>query len=387
MTMGKYAGKGTELRGTAWQFPEAAAGRLLFMHFIRQLCCRNRQRGKSVENKEEHMAIFEGAGVAIITPFHEDGSVNYEKFGEHIEAQIAGGTDAIIVCGTTGEASTLTHEEHLEVIRFCVEQTAGRIPVIAGTGSNCTESAVWMSKEAQEVEEDGFEMPDEIETNILVGDLFEITDGEITHRLLCGDSTDSDAVAKLMNEQKADLVFTDPDFSMPFDLLKEAYSNAVIFSKGFGFWVCADKQAVQLAMNDFDNFSHFFIQDFRQATMVSGTQAMTRHVMICKFGNRKMNNLKDGFRTILEIATLRTTKDHEKLPMQKRVELPAAFIEHYMDKGNIVLDLFGHSGSTMVAAQQLGVNCYMQELEPKYCQSILDRMQSLDENILINKVA
>lgn len=79
--MGKYAGKGTELRETAWQFPEAAAGRLLFMHFIRQLCCRSRQRRKSVENKEEHMAIFEGAGVAIITPFHEDGSVNYENSG------------------------------------------------------------------------------------------------------------------------------------------------------------------------------------------------------------------------------------------------------------------------------------------------------------------
>lgn len=101
------------------------------------------------------MAIFTGAGVAIITPFHEDGSVNYEKFAEHIEAQIAGGTDAIVVCGTTGEASTLTHEEHLDVIRFCVEKTAGRIPVIAGTGSNCTETAVYLSKEAEKAGADG----------------------------------------------------------------------------------------------------------------------------------------------------------------------------------------------------------------------------------------
>ena len=101
------------------------------------------------------MAIFEGAGVAIITPFHEDGSVNYEKFGEHIEAQIAGGTDAIIVCGTTGEASTLTHEEHLDVIRYCVKKTAGRIPVIAGTGSNCTETAVFLSQEAEKAGVDG----------------------------------------------------------------------------------------------------------------------------------------------------------------------------------------------------------------------------------------
>lgn len=101
------------------------------------------------------MAIFTGAGVAIVTPFHEDGSVNYEKFGEHIEAQIAGGTDAIIVCGTTGESSTLTHEEHVEVIRYCVEKTAGRIPVIGGTGSNCTQTAIYLSQEAQKAGVDG----------------------------------------------------------------------------------------------------------------------------------------------------------------------------------------------------------------------------------------
>lgn len=95
------------------------------------------------------MAIFKGAGVAIVTPFHEDGSVNYEKFEELVEEQIAGGTDAVIVCGTTGEASTLTHEEHLDLIRFCVEKVKGRIPVIAGTGSNCTQTAVYLSTEAE----------------------------------------------------------------------------------------------------------------------------------------------------------------------------------------------------------------------------------------------
>lgn len=95
------------------------------------------------------MAIFTGAGVAIVTPFHEDGSVDYEKFGDVIEYQIANGTDAIIVCGTTGEASTLTHEEHLEVIRYCAEKVNHRIPVIAGTGSNCTETAIYLSQEAE----------------------------------------------------------------------------------------------------------------------------------------------------------------------------------------------------------------------------------------------
>ena len=79
------------------------------------------------------MAIFEGAGVAIITPFHTDGSIDYDKFGEVIEQQIANQTDAIIVCGTTGESATMTHEEHLDVIRYCVEKVAHRIPVVALT--------------------------------------------------------------------------------------------------------------------------------------------------------------------------------------------------------------------------------------------------------------
>ncbi len=97
------------------------------------------------------MSVFKGAAVAITTPFNEDGSVDYESFGKHIEQQIEGGTDAIVVCGTTGEASTLTHEEHLECIKFCVEKVNGRIPVIAGTGSNCTETAVYLSTEAEKL--------------------------------------------------------------------------------------------------------------------------------------------------------------------------------------------------------------------------------------------
>lgn len=101
------------------------------------------------------MAIFKGAGVAIVTPMKADGEVNYEKFGELIEFQIANGTDAIIVCGTTGESATLSHEEHLAVIKYCAEKVAGRIPVVAGTGSNCTETAVYLSQEAEKYGVDG----------------------------------------------------------------------------------------------------------------------------------------------------------------------------------------------------------------------------------------
>lgn len=101
------------------------------------------------------MAIFEGAGVALITPMKEDGSVNYTKLKELLEFQIANATDAIIICGTTGEASTLSEEEHLECIRYTCEVVAGRIPVIAGTGSNCTASAIYLSKEAGKCGADG----------------------------------------------------------------------------------------------------------------------------------------------------------------------------------------------------------------------------------------
>ncbi len=96
------------------------------------------------------MAIFKGAGVAIVTPMNADESVNYEKLNELIDEQIEGGTDAIIICGTTGESATLTVEEHLKTIKACIDHVNHRVPVIAGTGSNCTRDAVAMSKEAQD---------------------------------------------------------------------------------------------------------------------------------------------------------------------------------------------------------------------------------------------
>ncbi|MBP3544091.1 MAG: dihydrodipicolinate synthase family protein, partial [Lachnospiraceae bacterium] len=101
------------------------------------------------------MAIFKGAGVAIVTPFTSDNQVDYDKLGELIDFQVENGTDCIIICGTTGEASTLTHEEHLDCIRYAVKKTAGRIPVVAGTGSNCTETAIYLSKEAEKAGADG----------------------------------------------------------------------------------------------------------------------------------------------------------------------------------------------------------------------------------------
>jgi len=97
------------------------------------------------------MTIFKGAGTAIITPFSPDFTIHYDKLDELLNEQIQEGIDAIIICGTTGESATMTEKEHLEAITFAVERVKGRVPVVAGTGSNCTATAIQLTKEAESV--------------------------------------------------------------------------------------------------------------------------------------------------------------------------------------------------------------------------------------------
>lgn len=101
------------------------------------------------------MTIFKGAGVAVITPFHEDGSIHYDRLAELIDYHCENGTDAIVICGTTGESATMTEAEHVECIKFTIEQTKKRLPVIAGTGSNCTKTAIELSTQAARAGADG----------------------------------------------------------------------------------------------------------------------------------------------------------------------------------------------------------------------------------------
>lgn len=253
--------------------------------------------------------------------------------------------------------------------------------------------------EPMEAKEDDYAMPDEVETDIVLGDLFEI--GE--HRLLCGDSTDSDAVARLMNGEKADMVFTDPPYGVSyqsnmrtktdkFDVIEndnvfitEWINNLPLFSKGFVFvWT-----------------SWKVLKEWMEFCEPIGDLS---NLIIWDKGGGGIGDLKKTFSTDFEVALVynrgaeikgkrigsvwSVNKDGASSylhPTQKPIALSAMAIENVSLKNDLVLDLFLGSGSTMVAAHQLKRKCYGMELDPKYCQVIIDRMRKLDPDIKIKR--
>lgn len=237
------------------------------------------------------------------------------------------------------------------------------------------------AEEKLEAEEDNFEVPDIIETDIVIGDLFEI--GE--HKLLCGDSTDSDMVAKLMNGEKADMAFTDP----PFDLENLSFTdNLFLFTIGHIFILNSEQRNVDISAKHRNNLIRWYAVDFRQANLISNNMPMTRVDFIAEFRNSekvKFYNQHKGFSTLLQIAKIHSSKVGTIHKQEKKVELPYVFIEHFSKTDEICLDLFLGSGTTMVASHQLKRKCYGMELEPKFCQIIVDRMKKLDSNLTIKK--
>jgi DNA modification methylase len=264
--------------------------------------------------------------------------------------------------------------------------------------------------EELEAEEDDFEVPDEITTDIVLGDLFEI--GE--HRLLCGDSTDSDQVAKLMDGKKADMVFTDPPYGVSYtgghnekkrkgiendtlqgndltNLFRDSLLNADIFShdhSAFYIWYANGK-----AVETFLSFSELNLEV--RAVLCwykikSGLGAfMSQYIPNyepCIYAYKKGKSCQwfgpSDEKTVWE---LKKESKNEYHPTQKPVELPERALNNSSKINDIVLDLFGGSGSTMVAAQQLKRKARLMELDPKYCQVIIDRMRKLDPNLVIKR--
>jgi len=248
-----------------------------------------------------------------------------------------------------------------------------------------------------EAEEDDFAVPDGgVETDIVLGDLFEI--GE--HRLLCGDSTDSDQVAKLMNGQKADMVFTDPPYGMNLntnyaDIHKNHIGEAKNQNKIIGddkdfnflefyalfeyvkeqFWWGADYYK-----NEIPKEGCFLVWD---KTLGEHKERIGNEFEIC-WSKQTHKKIIDRIKWVGFVG-IKQDDGKRVHPSQKPIELCCRYINDYSKEKNIIIDLFLGSGSTMVASHQLKRKCYGMELDPKYCQVIVDRMKKLDPTLIIKK--
>jgi DNA modification methylase len=275
-----------------------------------------------------------------------------------------------------------------------------------------------------EAEEDDFEVPDEIQTDIVLGDLFEI--GE--HRLLCGDSTDSDQVAKLMNGSKADMVFTDPPYNVDYEgktkeklkiqndkhslsefrmLISDVISNLVIFTKkGGSYYVCIPlevgvtdlflekthlqsvliwlKNVIVMGRKDYQQKTEpiLFLTNQEEETEYTEEETYEGIVYGWNFGD---SHKYFGGRKQSNVWNFDKPKRNGEHPTMKPILLVAKAINNSSKIENTIMDLFLGSGSTMVAAHQLKRKCYGMELDPKYCQVIVDRMKKLDPSIKIKR--
>jgi DNA modification methylase len=245
-------------------------------------------------------------------------------------------------------------------------------------------------KEELEAEEDDYEIPNEINTDIVLGDLFEI--GE--HRLLCGDSTDSDQVARLMNGEKADMVFTDPPYGM---FLNTEYKDS------FGDNGFRKAKNYSNVIGDNEDFKPELINtifacfDYCQEIFIWGADYFAE--LIPKkndgmFGNQfELCWSKNKHKRIIIDVTWAGAFGHNKItdgatkvhPTQKPIKLIDIFITDFSKEKDLISDLFLGSGSTMVASHQLKRKCYGMELDPKYCQVIIDRMKKLDPSLVIKR--
>jgi len=227
--------------------------------------------------------------------------------------------------------------------------------------------------ESNGTEEDNYEQDDDVKTDIQVGQLFKLGD----HCLLCGDATNSQHLDLLMGGKKAQMVFTDP----PYDL--EDYTFVISIEKysenAYVFVMCDDQQVQGVLKQTNLNLQRFFILNTYKR--VAGTDAYINHILLMRLRNGKpipFKNLHDSFQTIIKMdyrKFLEKSEGELVHPHQKPIDLIGKFINHFSNPGFIVLDLFGGSGSTLIACEQLGRCGYLMELEPKYCQTIINRWE------------
>ena len=262
--------------------------------------------------------------------------------------------------------------------------------------------------EELEAEEDDYEIPDEVQTDIVLGDLFEIGG----HRLLCGDATNSDDVANLMDGQKADLVVTDPPYNTGMKGSKDAkarlsqmfddsftpeaweelkvgsFNNYNLFTKGeCAFYVFIDWRRVaefKEVLETIADVKNVIVWDKGVHGLGSDYKSTYENIVVGKKGKPQINNrLGLDYQDIWRVQRkMGRDEDHAT---KKPIELLKKPILHASKEDDIVLDLFGGSGSTMITAHQLKRKAYLTEITPKYCQVIIDRMRKLDPTLIIKK--
>lgn len=200
---------------------------------------------------------------------------------------------------------------------------------------------------------------------------------------MCGDSTKEDDVRKLMRDELANMVFTDP----PYDLEDIGFFQTIrkmTEEDCHIFCMSSDKHILKIAGENIDIFKKFFSVDFRCAHIVSNNQPMTRVDLVAEFnkGKNRFVNTRDGFTTLIECAKIHSDKTEMNFghKQAKRVELPAKFIEHYSTANDVVLDLFGGSGTTLIACEQMKRKCRMMEFDEHYADVIIARWEKFTGN-------
>ena len=227
--------------------------------------------------------------------------------------------------------------------------------------------------EQVEVAEDDYDEPDDLEVTVQTGDIYILGN----HRLMCGDSTKKEDVALLMEGKQADMVFTDPPYDLEDNystiIFKNAKANAEIF-------IMTNERKLAHIIVKYDKyFRRLFAVDFKVAHLINSNAPMTQVDFIGHFRKEPpttFNNLNDHFTTLIESPKTSKTQEHNFNHKHcKNITLPSEFIKHFSNEKENILDLFGGSGSTMIACEQLNRNCYMMELSPHYCQVIIDRWE------------
>jgi len=258
-----------------------------------------------------------------------------------------------------------------------------------------------------DAKEDDYEMPDEIKTDIVLGDLFEI--GQ--HRLLCGDSTNSDDVAKLMNGELSDMIFTDPPYNVDYgankhhpswkirkiendklsnteweDFCRALYSNFKLYNKGdIYMWGASGPEGMKMRLWLIESGCHWSATIiWKKQQLVLSPAKYQRLYEPCFYGWFDKSSFRAD-RKEVEVWDIDRPLNSKEHPTMKPIALCAKGINNSSRDRDLVMDLFLGSGSTMVASHQLNRKCYGMEIDPKYCQVIIDRMRKLDPNIIIKK--